>query len=37
MNKYAVLLADAPCHGKNYHADFHDSFPFGDPKGRLVE
>jgi hypothetical protein len=37
MNKYAVLLADAPCHGNNYHVGLPDSFPFGDPKGRLIE
>jgi len=36
MNKYAVLLADAPCHGHRYHS-LPDSLPYGDPKGRFVE
>lgn len=30
--KYAVLIADAPCHGKRYH-DLADSYPEGDPLG----
>lgn len=30
--KYAVLIADAPCHGKKYHA-VGDSYPEGDPLG----
>ncbi|KAL4478423.1 hypothetical protein ABPG74_006658 [Tetrahymena malaccensis] len=34
--KYAVLLADAPAHGIQYHgdkADFYDRYPKGDPDG----
>jgi hypothetical protein len=34
--KYAVLIADAPCHGSKYHDD-QDDYPDGDPKGRQVE
>lgn len=34
--KYAIMLADAPCHGKKY-TDMYDNHPGGDPKGRLVE
>jgi vacuole morphology and inheritance protein 14 len=34
--KYAIMLADAPCHGKKY-TDMYDDHPGGDPKGRLVE
>jgi hypothetical protein len=30
--KYAVLIADAPCHGKKYHKE-HDTYPEGDPLG----
>lgn len=34
--KYAILIADAPCHGKQYH-DHDDTYPKGDPAGRVVE
>lgn len=36
QSRYAILLADAPCHGKKY-TDMYDNYPQGDPKGRLVE
>ena len=36
-SRYAILLADAPCHGKQYHGDQYDDHPAGDPKGRKVE
>jgi hypothetical protein len=29
--KYAVLITDAPCHGKKYH-NSDDSYPEGDPE-----
>ena len=35
--KYAVLVADAPCHGKNYHNISYDKFPNGDPSGVKLE
>ena len=35
-SKYAIFIADAPCHGKKYH-DCGDDHPQGDPKGRVVE
>ena len=35
--KYAVLVADAPCHGKNYHNITYDKFPNGDPSGVKLE
>lgn len=35
--RYAVLLADAPCHGNQYHAGGGDDHPKGDPLGRKVE
>jgi hypothetical protein len=34
--KYAVLIADAPCHGKKYHS-CDDSYPNGDPNGLQPE
>jgi hypothetical protein len=34
--KYAVLITDAPCHGKKYH-DTGDTYPQGDPQGRDPE
>lgn len=34
--KYALLITDAPCHGKKYH-DVDDSYKEGDPKGRDPE
>ena len=38
-SRYAIFIADAPCHGKKYHNhEFgDDSYPEGDPKGRLIE
>ena len=36
-SKYAVLVADAPCHGKNYHNISFDKFPNGDPSGIKLE
>ena len=35
--KYAVLVCDAPCHGKNYHKISYDKFPNGDPSGVKLE
>ena len=35
--KYAVLVADAPCHGKDYHNISYDKFPDGDPTGIKLE
>ena len=35
--KYAVLVADAPCHGKQYHNISYDKFPDGDPTGIKLE
>ena len=35
--KYAILIADAPCHGIQYHGSHGDDYPRGDPKGRLIE
>ena len=35
--KYAVLVCDAPCHGKNYHKISYDKFPDGDPSGVKLE
>ena len=35
--KYAVLVADAPCHGQNYHSISYDKFPNGDPSGIKLE
>ena len=37
VSKYAILLADAPCHGNKYHSGCGDDYPEGDPKGRIVE
>jgi hypothetical protein len=34
--RYAILIADAPCHGNTYH-DLQDSFPEGDPHGSSIE
>jgi hypothetical protein len=31
------ILADAPCHGKQYHDGGGDSHPGGDPKGSIPE
>ena len=35
--KYAVLVADAPCHGKEYHNISYDRFSNGDPDGVTLE
>jgi len=34
--RYAVLVSDAPCHGKKYHS-VDDSYPNGDPDGLIPE
>lgn len=36
-SRYAIFIADAPCHGTKYHDGYGDSYPEGDPKGRFVE
>ena len=36
-SKYAVLVGDAPCHGKKYHNISYDRFHEGDPEGNLEE
>ena len=35
--KYAVLVCDAPCHGKKYHNVLYDKFENGDPDGYILE
>ena len=35
--KYAVLVCDAPCHGKKYHNVTYDKFREGDPDGKCLE
>ena len=37
--KVAVMVADCPCHGKKYHNynDYGDTYPQGDPEGRIME
>ena len=35
--KYALLICDAPCHGKQYHNIFYDKFENGDPDGTSLE
>jgi hypothetical protein len=35
--KYAVLVCDAPCHGKKYHNVLYDNFEEGDPDGFVLE
>lgn len=36
--RYAILVADAPCHGKKYHEDsIDDEYPKGDPNGIDIE
>ena len=35
--KYALLVCDAPCHGKQYHNIFYDKFENGDPDGTTLE
>ena len=36
-SKYAVLVCDAPCHGKKYHNISYDRFHEGDPEGNLED
>ena len=36
-SKYAILVCDAPCHGKKYHNISYDKFSDGDPEGVLLE
>ena len=35
--RYAVLVCDAPCHGKKYHNITYDKYINGDPKGLILE
>ena len=35
--KYAILVCDAPCHGRKYHNVSYDRFEFGDPNGTTLE
>ena len=35
--RYAILVCDAPAHGRKYNNNQSDSFPQGDPKGRNIE
>ena len=35
--KYAILVCDAPCHGKKYHDISYDRFENGDPEGTTLE
>ncbi|MCQ2819110.1 MAG: hypothetical protein MJ252_17750 [archaeon] len=35
--RYAVLVCDAPCHGKAYHNVIFDKFNNGDPNGLIME
>ena len=35
--KYAILVCDAPCHGKQYHSISYDRFKDGDPDGTTLE
>jgi myosin protein heavy chain len=38
-SRFAILVTDAPCHGKKYHdlAEDEDNFPEGDKKKRNIE
>ena len=36
-SKYAILVCDAPCHGKKYHSVSYDRFSDGDPTGVTLE
>ena len=36
QSRHLFIVADAPCHGKDYH-DYSDTFPEGDPKGDKPE
>jgi Rieske Fe-S protein len=33
------MVADCPCHGSKYHNyhDYGDTYPNGDPEGRVIE
>ena len=36
--RLAILICDAPCHGKKYHDnDVEDNYPNGDPNGLILE
>lgn len=35
--KFAFLICDCPPHGDRYNGGENDSFPFGDPKGLIIE
>jgi hypothetical protein len=35
--KYAILITDAPCHGKEKYHYVYDSYPEGDPHGHDPE
>ena len=35
--KYAILVCDAPCHGRKYHNVSYDRFEQGDPNGITLE
>ena len=35
--KYAILVCDAPCHGRKYHNVTYDRFEHGDPNGITLE
>ena len=36
--RYAILIADAPCHGSKYHSSYiPDIYPDGDPSRRNIE
>ena len=35
--KYAILVCDAPCHGRKYHSFSYDKFENGDPSGITLE
>jgi hypothetical protein len=37
LAKYAIIICDAPCHGKKYHDLFGDQYPKGDAKGLVME
>ena len=36
-SRFAILVADAPCHGKKYHNIEIDIYPNGDPLDRNIE
>lgn len=35
--KYAIIVTDAPCHGKKYHDIYCDMYPDKDPSGLVLE